>query len=152
MTPAEAWNEHMMLLISAPRAHIEYFVMKSFVDTISSLSNTTSPGLPTVLSRLGSLFALSTIINTRSVDALSFLETDGTPYLSSFQLDTIRSLFNDLLGQLLPEAVALTDAWDFLDASLCSVLVMYDGNVYESIMRWVEQMPINKKAWENGGA
>jgi acyl-CoA oxidase len=112
MTPGEAWNEHMMLLISASRAHIEYFVMKSFVDTISSLPENTSPTLHIVLSRLGCLFALSTIINPRSVDALSFFETDGTqpPYPNSSQLDTIRSLVNDLLGQLLPEAIALTDA------------------------------------------
>jgi acyl-CoA oxidase len=154
MTPAEAWNEHMILLISASRAHIEYFFTKSFVDTISSLPDNMSPALRTVLSQLGCLFALSTIINPRSVDTLSFLETNGTqpPYLSSSQLDTIRSLVNDLLAQLLPEAIALTDTWDFSDASLCSVLSMYDGNVYENIMRWVEQMPINKKAWENGGA
>jgi acyl-CoA oxidase len=26
---------------------------------------------------------------------------------------------------------------------------MYDGNVYENIMRWVEQLPINKKVWQN---
>jgi acyl-CoA oxidase len=143
-----------MLLISASRAHIEYFIMKSFVDTIFSLPDNMSPALRTVLSQLGCLFALSTIDNPHSIDALSFLETNGTqpPYLSSSQLDTIRSLVNDLLAQLLPEAIALTDAWDFSDASLRSVLSMYDGNVYENIMRWVEQMPINKKAWENGGA
>jgi acyl-CoA oxidase len=49
---------------------------------------------------------------------------------------------------LLPEAIALTDAWDFTDASLCSALGMRDGNVYENIMRWVEQMPINKGSVE----
>lgn len=67
------------------------------------------------------------------------------------QLDLIRSLVNSLLDQLLPEAIALTDAWDFSDASLCSALGMYDGNVYENIMRWVNQLPINQKAWQNGG-
>lgn len=28
---------------------------------------------------------------------------------------------------------------------------MYDGNVYESIMRWVEQLPINRKAGTTQG-
>ena len=30
---AEAWNEHMMLIISASRAHIEYFVLESFTTS-----------------------------------------------------------------------------------------------------------------------
>jgi hypothetical protein len=109
-----------MLLISASRAHIEYFVTQSFVDTISSLSDSTSPALRTVLGHLNSLAALSTIISPRFVDALSFIETTGTqsPYLSSAQFDTIRSLVNDLLEQLLPEAIALTDAWEFSDATM----------------------------------
>jgi acyl-CoA oxidase len=151
--PADAWNEHMMLLISASRAHIEYFILKSFIDTASAFPDTTSSSLRTVLNRMRSLFALSTIINPRTVDALSFVETadKDSPYLTSMQLDTIRSLVNGLLDQLLPDAIALTDAWDFSDASLCSALGMYDGNVYENIMRWAEQLPINQKAWQNGG-
>jgi acyl-CoA oxidase len=151
--PADAWNEHMMLLISASRAHIEYFILRSFIDTISSLPDTTSSSLRTVLNRTRSLFALSTIINTRTVDALSFVETahSDSLYLTTMQLDLICSLVNGLLDQLLPEAIALTDAWDFSDASLCSALGMYDGNVYENIMRWVDQLPINQKAWQKGG-
>lgn len=57
----------------------------------------------------------------------------------------IRGLVNELLEKLVPEAVAFTDAWDFTDASLCSALGMWDGNVYENIMRWVEQIPINQR-------
>ncbi|KAF1945145.1 acyl-CoA dehydrogenase NM domain-like protein [Clathrospora elynae] len=152
-TLAEAWNEHMMLHISASRAHIEYLVLKSFGDTIASLPDTTSSNLGTVLSHVCSLFALSTVINPRSVDALSFLETNGTqaPYLNCVQLDTIRALVNDLLDKLLPDAIALTDAWDFSDTSLCSTLGMYNGDVYGNMMRWVEQLPINQKVWENDG-
>ncbi|KAF1831620.1 acyl-CoA oxidase [Decorospora gaudefroyi] len=151
--PAEAWNEHMMLLIYASRAHMDYFILKSFVDIIAALPDTMSESLGAVLKRVCSLFALSTIVNPRSVDVLSFIETTGTqqPYLTCSQLDTMRSLVNGLLDQLLPEAVALTDAWDFSDASLCSALGMYDGNVYKNIMRWVEQLPINQNAQENGG-
>ncbi|KAB2109691.1 hypothetical protein AG0111_0g2109 [Alternaria gaisen] len=110
--PADAWNEHMMLLISASRAHIEYFILRSFIDTISSLPDTTSSSLRTVLNRTRSLVALSTIINPRTVDALSFVETAyaDSPYLTTMQLDLIRSLVNGLLDQLLTEAIALTDA------------------------------------------
>jgi len=149
----EVWNEHMMLLISASRVHTEYFILKCFSETITSLPDNTSPELRVVLKRVRSLFALSTIVNPRSVDALSFVEMPDTraPYLSSMQLDTIRTLVNILLDELLPDVIALTDAWDFSDASLCSAIGMYDGNVYENIMGWVEQLPINRKAWKNDG-
>jgi acyl-CoA oxidase len=147
---AEAWNEHMILIISASRAHIEYLVLESFSDLITSPPAPLSASLKSVLERLCSLFALSTIINPSSTDALQFIESNswGEAYLNTSQLDTIRVLVNELLEQLLPEAIALTDAWDFTDASLCSALGMRDGNVYENIMRWVEQMPINKGSVE----
>ena len=109
-----------------------------------------SASLKTVLERLCSLFALSTIVNPRSADALFFIESNswGEAYLNNSQLDTIGYRGNVLLEQLLPEAIALTDAWDFSNASLCSALGMRDGNMYANIMRWVEQMPINKDSVE----
>jgi acyl-CoA oxidase len=143
--PAEAWNEHMMSIISAARSHTEYTVLQAFVTQLDSLPDTTTPPVRLVLNRLCSLFALSNIINPRTVDAISFVE-DG--YLSLEQLDWIRELVNGLLDELMPDAIALTDAWDFTDASLCSALGMADGNVYEHVMRWVEQLPINQRAWE----
>lgn len=133
----------MMVVISAARAHTRYLVLQSFL----ALPTPSTP-LLTVLNRLPSLFALSNIINPRSIDALSFVESNswGEAYLTSSQLDTLRLLFNELLDQLLPDTVALTDAWEFSDASLCRALGMQDGNVYKTIMSWVKQLPIN-----NGG-
>jgi acyl-CoA oxidase len=150
-TPADAWNEHMMLIISASRAHIEFMVLKSFVTYLANLPKTTSVSLRQVLTRLCSVFPLSSIINPHSTDATSFLETTGTQssYLVVSQLDSVRELVNDLLDHILPEVIGLTDAWDFTDASLCSALGMWDGNVYEHIMRWVEQLPINKDEVHN---
>jgi acyl-CoA oxidase len=147
--PPDAWNENMFSIIGAARAHIEYLILSAFVEGIEELPQSASPPLQAVLHRLCSLFALSNIINPASINAISFVE-DG--YFSATQLNTIRGLVNDLLEKLLPDVIALTDAWDFTDASLCSALGMYDGNVYENIMGWVEQLPINQRAWkENKG-
>lgn len=68
----------MMLIISASRAQIEYMVLRTLNDRIASLPSTTSELIYAVLSRLRDLFALSTIINPRSTDALSFLETSDS--------------------------------------------------------------------------
>ncbi|ORX96649.1 acyl-CoA dehydrogenase/oxidase C-terminal [Clohesyomyces aquaticus] len=143
--PLDAWNENMMSIISAARAHTEYMALSFYIKHVQSLPTATSPALTTVMARLCSLFALSNIINPQTLDAISFVEDT---HLSSAQLDTIRGLVNELLDQLAPELIALTDAWDFTDASLCSALGMYDGNVYENVMNWIRQIPMNKRAWE----
>jgi acyl-CoA oxidase len=141
----------MMLIISASRAHNQYLVLQSSNDLITSPPAPLSPSLKTVLERLCSLFALSTIINPRSPDALYLIESNGwgEAYLNTSQFDTVRFLVNELLEQSRPEAIALTDAWGFSDASLCSTLDMRDGNAYENIMRRIEQMPINKRSVED---
>jgi len=63
-SPAQAWNEHMLLIISASRAYIEYTVLQSFVTYISTLSAT--PALSNVLHNLRSMFALSSILSSLS--------------------------------------------------------------------------------------
>lgn len=47
--------------------------------------------------------------------------------------------------------ISLTDAWNFSDASLQSALGMKDGNLYETMMAWTRQLPINAKAREDEG-
>ncbi|KAG8157370.1 hypothetical protein KVR01_012754 [Diaporthe batatas] len=146
MTRAEAWNKHMMLLISAARAHTEYLVLAEYVNGVIEIED---PALKKALTRLCSLFALSTITSPTSVDAITFIE-DG--FLSGTQLDDIRELAHGLLGELSTDAVGLTDAWDLSDASLGSVIGMKDGNVYERLRSWTQQLPMNVIANKNGGS
>ncbi|OCK75015.1 acyl-coenzyme A oxidase 1 [Lepidopterella palustris CBS 459.81] len=145
LPPIDAWNQHMMNIIAAARAHTEFLVLQAFVSHTEPLP---AGPVKTVLVRLRSLFALSAITNPYSVNAITFIE-DG--HLSLLQLNTIRELINDLLAQLKDEAVGLTDAWDFTDASLCSALGMKDGNVYETLMNWTRQIPINVHASQTKG-
>lgn len=63
-----------------------------------------------------------------------FLE-DG--YLSGQQLGWIRTHISELLKVIQPDAIALTDAWDFSDEELKSPLGRKDGNVYEAYMDWL---------------
>ncbi|KAJ8605958.1 hypothetical protein MRB53_041251 [Persea americana] len=149
-TRSEAWNTEMMSLITAARAHVEYVVLQQFWSAVEALSATgqvSSSVLP-VLKRLCSLFALSSIINPSTTDALTFLE--HVPNLALW-LDDIRDVVNDLLATLLPDLIGLTDAWDFSDASLASAIGMRDGNCYETLLNWTRQLPINVRARANGG-
>ncbi|KAF7589517.1 hypothetical protein BBP40_004182 [Aspergillus hancockii] len=146
---ANAWNNCMMSTLSAGQAYIEYIVLKSFVDRASSTA-TRELGLSPVLSRLSTLFALTNIITpSLSFSAGSFVEHG---LYTPAELGAMRSHINELLAQLLPDVIALTDAWDFTDASLCSALGCKDGNVYERLMSWTQQLPANngqtvEKAW-----
>lgn len=60
----------------------------------------------------------------------------------------VKSLQNRLelsLKKLRPEAIAITDGFDFNDYILNSVLGSYDGNVYERIFEAAKMSPMNQK-------
>ncbi len=143
---ADAWNMNMMEHIAAARAHIELFVLQSFVEQIA-LWRDDGPTLD-VLQSLLSLFALSTISSPLAQGAAGFLE-DG--YISFSHLESIRAQVHALHEKLLPNAVALTDAWNFSDASLQSALGLKNGNVYETLLSWARQGPLNVEAAKTGG-
>jgi acyl-CoA oxidase len=149
LSVATAWNNCMISTLSAGQAYIEYIVLRSFTERASSIAARES-GLSLVLSRLSRLFALTNIITpVLSFSAGSFVEHG---LFAPGQLDEMRVHINELLEQLLPDVIALTDAWDFTDASLCSALGCKDGNVYERLMSWTRQLPANngqtvEKAW-----
>jgi acyl-CoA oxidase len=121
LTP-EITNTTQRTLVSAARAHTEVHIVLSFIDQISALEEGPTRD---VLSRLLSLFALTTIVSPSANNAISFVE-DG--YLSHEQLGNIREHINGLLDVLVPDAIALIDAWNFTDASLASEIGCKDGN------------------------
>lgn len=140
----KAANTHSIALESAARAHIDLFILRSFIDKLSDVSVELHP----VLTRLVLLFAITTISSELQLSSASFIEDN---YLSADQIATMRSHTNMLLEQLLPDAIALTDAWNFTDASLSSALGCRDGDVHERIWNWTRQLPINVHARANGG-
>ena len=147
MSEGAARNRHGMELIRASRAHIELFVLCGFHSKLEGLRSSCPKAALLQLERLASLYALNAIESPTSGGSVHFFE-DG--YITSRQLMDIRLLIDRLLTELLPDAVTLTDAWDFSDGSLQSALGCYDGNVYERMMRWVKQLPINRQAATQG--
>jgi acyl-CoA oxidase len=138
-----AEERHALALQSAARAHIELYILRTFISSLPPPSP-----IRTVLTNLLLLFALTTISSPLSASSSSFLED---AYFSRSQIATLREQTNELLEKLLPDAVALTDVWAFTDASLSSALGCKDGDVYRRIMEWTRQLPINVEAAKNGG-
>uniref|UniRef100_A0A7E4UU00 BTB domain-containing protein n=1 Tax=Panagrellus redivivus TaxID=6233 RepID=A0A7E4UU00_PANRE len=49
-----------------------------------------------------------------------------------------------VLKELRPNAVAIVDSFDISDRELSSVLGRRDGNVYENLLKWAMQSPLNE--------
>ncbi|TVY18237.1 Peroxisomal acyl-coenzyme A oxidase 1 [Lachnellula arida] len=137
-----AENTHAVALQVAARAHIELYILRAFIAAVSAAPSALQP----VLTNLLIISHLHTASSPLTPTSSSF-----TSFLTPSQLSAMRSLTNVLLARLLPDAVALTDAWNFSDASMGSVLGCRDGDVYKRIMVWTRQLPINVHARENGG-
>jgi acyl-CoA oxidase len=148
MSRIEAENEHALQLHVAARAHIELFILHESIKQLNRLPASTPDTIKTIVGRLISLFALTTIASPLSAYSSSFLEHG---YINSSHLKDMRQHIDDLLEVLLPDAVALTDAWSFSDASLASALGCRDGDVYNRLLTWTRQLPINVEAAKNGG-
>ncbi|RAL13102.1 acyl-CoA oxidase, partial [Aspergillus homomorphus CBS 101889] len=140
--PDQAWNASLTRLLPAAHAYAEYFVLQSMQRRVSAIGRA-QPSLLPVLSRLVELFALTTITSPGpTFNSIPFAEDQ---MLDTTQFVQMRARIDELLGELLPDIVALTDAWDFTDAGLCSALGCRDGNVYERLMSWTEQLPVNQQ-------
>lgn len=145
---AHALDMHSLLLMVAGRAHIEVYILSSSMKQLSLLTTSTPPtasAIITVLHNLISLFALTTIASPLAPFSASF------SFLPLSAINEMRTQIDLLLEKLLPEAVALTDAWSFTDATLGSAIGCRDGNVYERIMAWTRQLPINVEAEKTEG-
>ena len=60
------------------------------------------------------------------------------------QLALANQMMLDLLPVIRPNAIPLVDAFDFHDHNLGSILGRYDGNVYENLLKWAQESPLNK--------
>lgn len=139
-----AFNTHMMDVITVGRAWVELLVLEEYTKHVARIEDA---AVRAAMTRLRSVFALTTILHPQSYDAISFVEGG---YLNSTQMRDIRLVVDGLLDDLLPDAIALTDAWDFTDASLRTAIGQHDGNAYETLMSWTRQMPINQKMNDKG--
>lgn len=151
--PLKAEDDHALELAVAGRAHIELYILASSHAYLSSYlaANPDTPQvLVTILYNILHLFALAGICSplSGSMANAGFLETES---VSPAQLNEMRLLVDGLVAELVPDAIALTDAWEFSDASLVSAIGCKDGDAYRRVMSWVKQFDVNVDAMRNGG-
>lgn len=133
----EAWNNNMVALVDAAKAHGWQSLVQYNIRGIQQLKSTASPELFAVMHRLCCLFALYGI----ETNAAYFLETE---VINPSELDLLKEEEMKLLKEIRPDAVAIVDAADYHDDCLQSALGAYDGNVYERMYKTALTEPMNK--------
>ena len=148
MTAQQAWNDSLLSMSRASRAHASYLLLRDFDNGLKSeqQKGTQSCLGPKELAALSSCLTLLALYwMDQSLD--DFLQIQC---LSSVHIVQLRQALLDTMTQLRPSAVGLCDARDFHDFRLKSALGRYDGDVYPAIMKAAKQDPLNTKSDEGG--
>lgn len=69
----------------------------------------------------------------------------GGDILEITQFRLVNNLINDLLNEIRPDCIALTDSFDFNDYLLKSTIGRFDGNIYEALVEAAFSSTLNKK-------
>ncbi|XP_071960149.1 peroxisomal acyl-coenzyme A oxidase 1-like [Antedon mediterranea] len=129
-TPGQAWNESLVQLVNCGKAHMQYFVLSSFVERLTDLQTTFA--IKTKLNELCQLFGLYYITRNRA----DFM-MDG--YLTQGQISEATEIYLKVLSSIRPEAVSLVDAFDYRDECVHSTLGCYDGNAYQRLYEFANR-------------
>lgn len=147
-TPQEAWNDSLLAMSRASRAHACYLLLRDFANGLKDEQQKGSSSCLdsdeiAVLSQCLSILSLYWIDQHMS----DFLQTQC---LSAKLIPPMRSALLDAMTKLRPSAVGLCDARDFSDFRLKSALGRYDGDVYPAIIKAAKNDPLNKQSSDNG--
>ena len=127
----ESWDKKAGLsLVEAARAHTSAFTYQTFYDKINR--DAKSPALKVVLQRLCLLYGIDKLL----AHPLGLFESE---YVSPKQISLLGERKEALLTEIRPDAIGVVDAFGYPDNTLASALGVYDGNVYETLMKYVRE-------------
>jgi len=147
-SPQQAWNDCLLSMSRASRAHACYLLLRDFANGLEDerckgSSSCLGDKEIAVLSQCLTLLALYWMDQHLS----DFLQIQC---LNSSHIPLLRSALLGIMTKLRPSAVGLCDARDFSDFRLKSALGRYDGDVYPAIIKAARNDPLNTQS-QNGG-
>jgi acyl-CoA oxidase len=147
-TPQQAWNDCLLAMSRASRAHACFLLLRDFANGLKDEQQKGSASClgneeTAVLSQCLCLLALYWLDQHLS----DFLQIQC---LSATLIPHMRSALLEAMTSLRPSAVGLCDARDFSDFRLKSALGRYDGDVYPAIIKAAKNDPLNQQS-SNGG-
>ena len=132
----QALNSVALVAYAAAEAHSLYAMARNNLLAVRKYVG--DAATRAVLLRLFQLLALSLVRG----DAAGFVGAG----LGAGDLDAMGARTEQLLAALRPDAVALVDAFGWLDPQLQSAIGRADGNVYEAIYGEAKRCPLNTTA------
>jgi len=143
-TAQQAWNDALLAMARASRAHASYLLLRDFDN---GLKDEKQKGSSSCLG-LQELHVLSQCLTLLALYWMDQFLEDFLQIgcLSSSNIPLLRQALLDIMTELRPSAVGLCDARDFPDFRLKSALGRYDGNVYPAIMKAAKQDPLNTES------
>lgn len=138
-TEQQANNFAGRRLVAAATLHGHAYLVRNALDQLAQLKRITNQGLFELLQQLVELFVLDTF--QRQLGAI--LKWNS---VSGKQLEQVEQRYEQLLGALRLNAVALVDGFDFHDRVLNSTLGCWDGRVYERLFEEARRNPLNQEA------
>jgi acyl-CoA oxidase len=147
-TPQQAWNDCLLTMSRASRAHACYLLLRDFSEGLKDeqqKGGTSCMGENeiSVLSQCLSLLALYWMDQQLS----DFLQIQC---MSASHVPLLRRALLNVMTKLRPSAVGLCDARDFSDFRLKSALGRYDGDVYPAIINAAKNDPLNRQSSPEG--
>jgi len=147
-TAQQAWNDALLAMARASRAHASYLLLRDFANGLKEeqqkgSSSCLGPKEHTVLTQCLTLLGLYWMDQFLE----DFLQIQC---LSSSHIPLLRQAILEIMTTLRPSAVGLCDARDFADFRLKSALGRYDGDVYPAIMEAARRDPLNRESSEDG--
>jgi len=124
-----AWNDNMVEIIEVVRAHINVYMLDTFVQTIQKVDD---QPLKKILTQLCLLFAL------REMDK-RVAQYVQVGFVQPQQIPLIKKAYLYLCKEIRQVAVPLVDALNVPDVVLNSPLGRYDGNIYQHYLSAVQQ-------------
>ncbi|XP_061392965.1 probable peroxisomal acyl-coenzyme A oxidase 1 [Musca vetustissima] len=135
-----AVNNTGLELTKAAELHGRVYVASNFYEEVTNgtTKHERSPEFQKVLENLLELHLIQTFFRHLG-DILRFVP------VSENEISALQVRLEEVLKRLRPDAVAITDGFDFHDKVLSSALGSYDGNVYERLFEAALKHPLNKK-------
>ena len=136
----DSWDKTAGIqLVEAARAHTAVYTYKAFYDRIND--EIKAPALKAVMRRLCTLYGIEIILR----HPLGLVESE---YVAPKQFIILNKRKQALLQEIRPDVIGLVDAFSYPDNTLRSALGQYDGNPYETLLKWArESNEFNKYDW-----
>ncbi|GAB1603699.1 peroxisomal acyl-coenzyme A oxidase 1-like [Argonauta hians] len=134
-SPETAFNMWSIEMKNVAMASMQVYIMEQFIEAVTSIKDRATAVVLTDVCKFYCAFNIAENYG-------DFLQCN---LMTEKQVQMLKTAMYNQMSKIRPNAVALVDAFDFSDRRLHSALGRYDGQVYDALIDYTKQSPLNKK-------